>query len=780
MNRSIRHWAVLHFIALSSHFLICGCAPPSNAQSVTEKSIVQAKPDLTALQRVDPVIEAAIMRGDAPGAVLLVGHKGHTIYRKAYGQRAVKPTEVAMTPDTIFDLASLTKPVACATSVMLLVERGKIALDDPIARHLPEFGVNGKEKITVAQLLLHRGGLIADNALKDYESGRNQAWLNICALKPIAAPGAKFVYSDVGFIVLGELVERVEGKRLDHFAREEIFEPLGMSDTSYKPAEDKRSRCAPTQQRDGQWMVGDVHDPRAWWLESVAGHAGLFGTADDLAKFCWMLLRGGELNGKRVMKADTVGQMIRGRWLPDGTNGRGYGWDVDTAYSSPRGDRYPRGISFGHTGFTGTSIWIDPVSDSFVILLTSRVHPDGKGDTIKLRREVATIAANAILGPTPESKPGVLTGIDVLERDKFAALQGRKVALITNHTGRNRMGQRTVDLLHKAEGVQLVRLFSPEHGLYGALDEKVGNTVDEKTKVPVFSLYGETQRPTKEMLEGVDTIVYDIQDVGTRFYTYISTLGYAMEEAAKAGVRVVVLDRPNPISPRGVDGPVADTDRLSFVSYKPIPLVHGMTVGELARLFNKEYKIGCDLHVVKMDGWKRSMWFDDTGLTWVNPSPNMRNTTQALLYPAIGMLEMTNLSVGRGTDQPFEYLGAPWIDGVRLAASLNSLKLPGIRFVCIEFTPASSKFKGELCRGVYCIVTDREKFEPSRTGSSIAWTLVRQHGRTFECHHILRLLCSHATFEAMLTAKEPSEIGKTWTSPLADFDRARKQDLIYE
>ena len=783
MNTPTRFTPPLPTITLLALAVLCGCGAPSNAQQNDTASATAAKPDLTALQRVDETIEAAIKRGDAPGAVLLVGHKGQTIYRKAYGHRAVKPAEVAMTPDTIFDLASLTKPVACATSVLLLVERGKIALDDPIAKHMPEFGANGKDTITVQQLLTHCGGLIADNALRDYEEGKQQAWRNICALKPTAPPGSRFVYSDVGFIVLGELVERVEGKRLNHFARESIFETLGMSDTDFKPAEEKRARCAPTQQREGKWMQGDVHDPRAWWLESVAGHAGLFGTADDLAKYCWMLLRGGEFNGKRVMKPETVAQMIRGRWLPDGTNGRGLGWDVDTAYSSPRGERFPRGVSFGHTGFTGTSIWIDPASDSFVILLTSRVHPDGKGDTIKLRRDVATIVANAILGSSPEAKSVVLTGMDVLQRDQFAALKGRRIALITNHTGRNRSGARTIDLLHAAQGAagfQFVRIFSPEHGLYGALDEKVGNTVEEKTKLPVFSLYGDTQRPTNEMLEGIDTIVYDIQDIGTRFYTYISTLGYAMEEAAKAGVRVVVLDRPNPIAPRGIDGPIADADRLSFVCYKPIPLVHGMTVGELAQYFNKEHKISCDLHVVKMEGWKRSMWFDDTGLTLVNPSPNMRNSTQALIYPAVGMLETTNLSVGRGTEQPFEFFGAPWIDGSKLAASLNSLKLPGIRFVPIEFTPTASKFKGELCRGVYCIITDREKFEPSRTGLSIAWTLMRQHGRSFDCHHMLRLLCNHATYEAMMAAQGPSEIAAKWKASLSTFDGARKAHLMYE
>jgi len=601
---------------------------------------------------------------------------------------------------------------------------------------------------------------------------------NICGLKLVAPVGTKLIYTDVGYIVLGELVERIEGKRLGHFAREAIYEPLGMKDTMYKPAPERKPRIAPTEKRDGQLLVGEVHDPRAYWLEGVAGHAGLFGTADDLAKYCWMILRGGELNGKRVLSKETVKSMTRVRYLPDGTGGRGYGWDVDTGHSGPRGAIFPRGASFGHTGFTGTSMWIDPESDSFVILLTSRLHPDGKGDTLALRSRVATITAEAI-GLKRET-PGVMTGIDVLSRDGFKALDGRKVALITNHTGRDRAGKRTVDLLFEAKNLKLVKLFSPEHGLFGKLDEKVGHTVDDKTKLPVLSLYGDTRKPTKEMLEGVDTIVFDIQDIGCRFYTYISTLGGAMEEAGKNNIRVVVLDRPNPITGLRVDGPISEMERSSFVAYRPMPLVHGMTVGELAMLFNAEDKLNCDLHVVKMEGWKRSMWWDETALTWVNPSPNMRNLTQAAIYPAIGLLEYSNISVGRGTDQPFEFIGAPWIDGVRLAAGLNELKLPGVRFVPIEFTPVSSKFKDELCKGVYVTLTDRAKFEPTRTGLSIAWQLVRNHGRAFETHHMLRLLCDMESYEAMMAASDPATISQGWMKAAGEFAAVRNKYLMYE
>ncbi|HAF16669.1 MAG TPA: hypothetical protein DHU55_17450, partial [Blastocatellia bacterium] len=331
----------------------------------------------------------------------------------------------------------------------------------------------------------------------------------------------------------------------------------------------------------------------------------------------------------------------------------------------------------------------------FVVFLSNRVHPDGKGDVSALRGRVASIAAGSVtdlalvararlelseyyeklisdLGRFTASREQttaphgdvagtkVLTGIDVLERDGFTQLAGMRVGLVTNQTGRDREGRSTIDILHRAPNVKLVALFSPEHGIRGAADEKVLDSKDEQTGLPIYSLYGETRRPKPEHLKDLDALVFDIQDIGTRFYTYISTLGYVMEEAAKAKRPVFVLDRPNPIGGVEVEGPLADADRLSFTAYHTIPVRHGMTIGELAELFNQERKIDGDLRVIKMDGWSRSMWLDETNLAWVNPSPNMRSLTEATLYPGIGLLETTNVSVGRGTDTPFEVVGAPW------------------------------------------------------------------------------------------------------------------------
>ena len=727
-----------------------------------------------AFGRADQAIEKAIEEGQIPGGVLLVGQGDWVVYRKSYGSRSLHPERVAMTADTIFDLASLSKPVGCATSVMLLAERGKLRLSDPAAKYLPAFAASGKESITIEQLLLHRGGLIPDNPLSDYEKGPQASLANVFNLKPDWPPGSRVAYTDVGYIVLGELVRAVDGRALDRFAREEILEPLGMKDTSYRPTESHRPRIAPTEKRGERWMVGEVHDPRAYALGGVAGHAGLFGTADDLARYCRMVLGGGMLDGKRLLAESTVKQMTLPRPMPDGSDVRSYGFDVDTAYSSARGDRFPRRVSFGHTGFTGTMFWMDPQSRSYVVFLTNSVHPDGKGRVVQLRREVATAVGDALLGP-------VLPGIDVLKRDGFTHLKGRKVALVTNHSGRDREGNRTVDLLAAAPGVTLVRLFSPEHGLFGVLDEKVGHGVDEKTGLKVFSLYGETRRPTRDMLDGVDTLVFDIQDIGARFYTYISTLGLCMEEAAKHKIRVVVLDRPNPNTGLIVDGPVAQKPYFGFIAYGPIPLAHGMTVGELAGLFNREFNIGCDLVVVRMEGWRRAMWWDETGLQWVNPSPNIRNPTQALLYLAIGLLETSNLSVGRGTDSPFEIIGAPWIDRQKLADALNGAKLPGLRFAPATFTPKSSKFEKQECQGVRITVTDRQAFaaSPVSAGVTIAWHLKRQFKDAYQLKDMARMIQNDDAMKSLQAATDPAQVPASWRGELGAFRKVREKYLLY-
>ena len=628
---------------------------------------------------------------------------------------------------------------------------------------------------------------------------------------PTSVPGERFVYSDINYFLLGDIVRRVSGRPLDQFARERIFEPLGMKDTRFLPAASLRGRIAPTEnctplgwpcdEGSGAAMLrGVVHDPTARRMGGVAGHAGLFSTAEDLAIFCRMLLNGGEYHGVRILSPLAVAKMTTPATAPGERTVRGLGWDLDSAYSSNRGELMPVG-SFGHTGFTGTSIWIDPSTDLFVVFLSNRVHPDGKGDVTPLRARIATVAASAItdlppnfrstalltgrdFGPSgtvaaPAPWTAVASGIDVLRASGFAMLRGKRVGLVTNHTGIARDGATTIDLLHDAKDVSLVRLFSPEHGIRGILDSAVPSATDEKTGLPIQSLYGDTRRPTPAMLEGLDTIVIDLQDIGARFYTYMTTMAYVMEEAAKRKIAVVVLDRPNPINGFQIEGPTIDKTALAFTSYFPMPVRHGMTLGELARLFNGENKIGADLTVVEVKNWKRDQWFDSTGLPWVNPSPNMRNLIQATLYPGIGAIEGSNVSVGRGTDTPFEQIGAPWIDGVALSDALNARGLAGVRFYPVRFTPISSKYANEACGGVFMIVTDRLAIHPVRVGVEIAALLQKLYGAKYELETTERLFGLKEGIARIRAGEDPSGIVSSWAAGEAKWRLMRSKYLIY-
>jgi uncharacterized protein YbbC (DUF1343 family)/CubicO group peptidase (beta-lactamase class C family) len=735
---------------------------------------------------IRPAVEAAIERGDMPGAVVAVLRDDKTVYREAFGRRAIKPAPEPMSADTIFDMASLTKPIATGTSAMVLIEQGKLNIDEKVSAYWPEFKGAGKETITILQLMTHTSGMIADNPLSDYSLGREKAFERICRLIPRTKPGEKFTYSDVNFIVLGEVISRISGMPLDQFARKNVFEPIGMAHSGFNPPKEWRPLIAPTEERDNAGKRGEVHDPRSNALGGVAGHAGLFSTADDVLLYARMLLNGGTAaNGRQVLKPETVKLMTTSRKVPGGL--RTLGWDVDTSYSKNRGELFPRDSTFGHTGFTGTSLWVDPATKTAVVFLSNRVHPNGKGNVTRIRGQVATIVAEAAgYKPRPRHRvgadgEGVLTGIDVLEKENFARLKGKKIGLVTNNTGRDRAGNATIDLLQKAQGVKLVALFSPEHGIRGALDEKVGDTKDEKTGLPVYSLYGPRQKPTKELLEGIDALVYDIQDVGCRYYTFISTLGLILETGAEHKLKVVVLDRPNPIGGLAVAGPVRDANvKPSFIAWHTLPLRHGLTVGELARMFKDERKFDVELEVVQVEGWRRTDFYDKTLLPWLNPSPNMRSLTQALLYPGIGLLETTNVSVGRGTDQPFEWIGAPWLDGRKLAAVLVERNLPGVRFVPVARTPASSTHAKKECGGVQIIVDDWATFEPVRTGLTIAVELHRLFPKDWNVDRYKTLLVNAATLEGLKAGKSADDLEKDWQPALDEFKARRQKYLLYE
>jgi uncharacterized protein YbbC (DUF1343 family) len=388
-------------------------------------------------------------------------------------------------------------------------------------------------------------------------------------------------------------------------------------------------------------------------------------------------------------------------------------------------------------------------------------------------------AVLAVDTPAQIQVPDVATGLDVLVETGFEQLRGSRVGLITNHTGRTRDGAGIVDAFLAQDACRLRVLFSPEHGFAGLLDQSKINDARHSSGLEIKSLYGETRKPTAEMLGGLDTLVFDIQDIGCRFYTYVSTMKLAMEAATEHGLRFVVLDRPNPIGGTTVAGPVLASGDESFIAAHTIPLQHGMTVGELARMLHEELDLTGELSVIECTGWQRSMRWDETGLTWVNPSPNMRNLNQALLYPGIGLVEFTNVSVGRGTDTPFEIVGAPYVDGRALAGLLRSRDLPGVTFVPVEFVPDASKFKGELCKGVQILVTDRDALDAIRTGMTLAWALRRLCPNAWEVDRFARLLAEPAAFERMEAGAFAEQAIATWLDELEAFAVRREAFLLY-
>lgn len=752
-------------------------------------------------EQLDAVVGDAIAKGEIPGAVLLVGRQGRLLHRKAYGAQALEPAREPMTLDTIFDAASLTKIVATAPAVMQLVEQGRIRLNDPVTEYLPDFQ-GGKSAITVRHLLTHFSGLPPGIRLTPSWSGYETGVARALAEKPVAEPGERFIYSDVNYILLGEIVRRVSGEPLEDYVRRHLFEPLRMRDTMFRPPATFRRRIAPTEWPAGEPepLRGVVHDPTARAMGGVAGHAGLFTTAEDLEHFAQMLLGQGSFRGRRVLQPLTVRKMIAPQSPFNQPVLRGLGFDLDSPYSAPRGDLFPLG-SFGHTGFTGTSLWIDPVTHTYVILLTNAVHPQVKRPISSLRARVATVTAAALGIDLPgvaltgynetlagtrlrlraERNGRVLTGLDVLAAEGFARLKGKRIGLITNHTGLAQDGRRNLDVMLQS-GVKVVALFSPEHGLSGEADvAEIPDSRDPGTGIPVWSLYaGARRRPTEAMMAGVDVLVFDIQDIGARFYTYMCTMLYAMEEAAKRKIPFYVLDRPNPITGVYVEGPMLDRELESFVGCLPLPLRHGMTLGEIARMANAERRLGANLQVVPMRGWERGDWFDATGLVWVNPSPNMRSLNAALLYPGLAMLEASaNYSVGRGTDSPFEQIGADWIDGRELARYLNERRVPGVRVYPTRFRPASSRFAGQWVEGVRFVITDRDRLDSARLGLEVAAALQKLYPGRIAWRDNERLIGSRSVIAALERGEDPRLIEEQWREALEAFRAVRERYLLY-
>jgi uncharacterized protein YbbC (DUF1343 family)/CubicO group peptidase (beta-lactamase class C family) len=773
---------------------------------------------------VDEAMRDAVASGEIPGAVVLVGRGDHILYLEAYGHREVDPVLRPMTTDTIFDIASLTKPFGTALAMMSLVERGRVKLDAPLGRYLKEFRGRAFEQLTIRRIMTHTAGLPAVPALGPRPIRFPEA-ARVLAHKPLDyPPGTGFQYSDEGFILLGEVVRRVSGQPLDRYLTTLLFRPLGLHDTMFRPPASLRDRIAPTEWANGHLLQGEVHDPRARQLGGVAGHAGMFSTALDLARICRMLVDGGSIAGRRVFKPSTIELM----WSPSpGAETRGLGWDISSGFSRTMAPFFPAG-SVGHTGFTGTAVWIDPPTRSYMLILTNRVHPNGGGAARvqELRKRVAAAVGSQIFdvpvvvaaSTTPPSAPAtaadgdatdderpadgvpppasargaaagrgaprpprgqVRSGLDVLVDQRFALLQGKTIGLVTNQTGVDRAGRRAIDLLARAPGVRLAAIFTPEHGVNGDVDADVPNGRDAATGLPIWSLYGPTRRPSPEMLRGLDALVFDIQDLGVRYYTYLATLVNVMEEAARLRLPVIVLDRPDPLNGRVVEGPLMDPDFRSFTAPHTIPVRTGLTIGEFGRMVAAERRIPVALTVVALAGWDRRQWFDETGLPWVNPSPNIRSLDEALLYSGIGLLEATNLSVGRGTETPFEVVGAPWIEPRGLADAMNRRRLPGVRFEPVWFTPSSSVYARTGCGGVRLVVTDRDAIRPVTVALALARTLRERHRDQFRPENIQNLLVNRSTMWAFLRGEPLWRMLARVDTERSSFLNRRASYLIY-
>lgn len=757
---------------------------------------------------MDGLVQQEVTAQGITGAVLLIGHDGQVVHEKAFGWRATSPRLEKMTVDTVFDLASLTKVVATAPSVMRLVQFGQVRLNDPVSHYLPEFAANGKQSITIRELLTHFSGLPGDLDLKVPWEGQEEAFRRADEEKPEKPPGAQFLYSDINFIVLGELVQRISGMALEKYADAHIFQPLGMKHTRFIPPASWHSNIAETMSIDNRHILrGLVQDPTAERMGGVAGHAGLFSTADDLA-----LLAQAMIDRDKILTPDLIEKMTTPQQPPNAADLRGLGWDMDSWLSSNRGDLLPIG-SFGHTGYSGTSIWIDPYTRTYIILLTNTIHPRQPGPpVVSLRARVANAVASALnlnvsaadrekvltitgynetmtAARHVDARNGhVLTGIDVLEQGNFAQLKRDKqqmtIGVLTNQTGLDAQGKRTIDILAAAPGIKLAAIFSPEHGITGNLDTgNIANSTDAATGVPIYSLYGNTEakrRPPIDVLKTLDAVVFDVQDAGARFYTYPATLGYLLEAAAESNIDVVVLDRPNPVTGAFVQGPVSQEDLKSFTNYHPVPVRHGMTLGELAQLYNVERKIGARLQVIPMQGWLRGDWFDSTGITWVNPSPNLRSVHAAILYPGVALVEGTNVSVGRGTDTPFEIMGAPWIDARALAEFLNARLIPGVRFVPIVFTPVSGPYTNQRCGGVNLIVTERNLLDLPEMGMELASALRTLYPNDWKMDNMLTSLSNRQVFAELQTGDDPRNIAEGWREGLERFMKLREKYLLYK
>lgn len=700
---------------------------------------------------LESILELAVESAKAPGAVLYVGDRDHTYVHQAAGDRQLLPSRIETHKDTHYDLASLTKVVATTTAILQLRDRGILSLSDSITDYIP---IRAFETITLLHLFTHTSGLVPVE--RYFESMHSmEEMLHHYGRDGIEREiDIEHAYSDVGFMLLGKVVELAGRMPLDRYCAENIFEPLGMHRTGYNPPEAWKKNCAATE--NDPWrrkvVLGEVHDENSWAIGGVSGHAGLFSTAEDLAIFCRALL-GGDL-----LKSDTASEMIAFGTKPL-YPWQGLGWQVDP-WATKKIGFLPSRRAFGHTGWTGTSLWLDPDKELFCILLSNTCHPDRKSrDNEMLRRVVHTAVAKEFYTTT-----NAHSGLDRLIRENFGRINGKRIALLTNHAAVDQSGRHILDVLPDARELNLVQLYSPEHGIRGQAEagEKISG---QESAIPVVSLYGNRAEPSREELSGIDLFVVDLQDIGARYYTYMATMRRCMETCARLKVPILVLDRPNPLGGITMEGPIAEnTD--SLVSCTAIPIRHGMTMGELATWFvqNELKDRNVKLTINYLDNWQPHRLFPECSLPWKAPSPNMSTPETALLYIGMCLIEGTNLNEGRGTETPFAILGAPWLDADAVVGDMGEDDLPGLSLSAVSYTPrsipgksANPKFRDVACRGIRVTVTDAKNVCAFRMVIAVLQSTRMRHPDDFDFIPFFDTLAGGPDLRTRIEAGESTE-----------------------
>lgn len=652
------------------------------------------------LSQLDTYIYSEVEDG-FPGAVLLIMKNGEIVKNTAYGNAAIYDgletleTPQPMKTNTLFDLASITKVYATTFAIMKMEDEGLLNTSDYVYQYLDDFNTADKSSITIEHLLTHTSGFSAshkfynpDNKLgEEFYSLDKSNTLSLIASLPLKYPtGTDSLYSDLGFICLGAIIESVSGMSLDTYVEETIYQKLDLTNTLYRPLDKgflasdiaATERVGNTRDNKYEWpqvrtytLQGEVHDELAYYsMNGISGNAGLFSNAYDMAVMSQLLLNGGAYGDNRLFDSDTVS-----KFTTKSTLNQRYCLGFDSSSHKNNYKRYSLLASneaYGKTGWTGTDVLIDPAHHLVVVLLTNKRHtPIEKGSFLGSDYQTGQYAP--IISQIYEmlldtktydyaydksdirdekSLTNISLGIDRIEDYIELFFANKNVGLITNTSGKDSLGISSIDVLY--DKTNLVALFSPEHGIDGLLKagERYGSTIEPSTDLPIYSLYGKDLKPTNQMLDNLDLMAFDIQDVGARFYTYIYTMLNAMEACAQNNVEFLVFDRPNPLGGTRIEGNIIEEDYTSFVGMYPLPIRHGLTVGELAMYINDTYNIGCDLTVIPMNNWNRTLYYEDTSLEFVAPSPNMRTASTAVVYPGTCLLEGTNISEGRGTDYP--------------------------------------------------------------------------------------------------------------------------------